>query len=93
MFTLSESLRGSWSVGLEFHPLQIEDDIGDVFDDAGQSGEFVLRAGDFHRGDGGAFERGKQHAAKRVAHGVAVAGFKRLGDELGVGFCGCRSRL
>ena len=54
----------------------------------GQGGELVLRAGDFYRGDGRAFEGGKQHAAEGVADGVAVAGFKRLGDEFGVGICG-----
>ena len=73
----------------EFHPLQIEHDVGHVLDHAGQGGEFVLRAGDFHRGDRGAFERRKQHAAEGISDGVAVAGLKRLGDELGVGFSGC----
>ena len=53
----------------------------------------MLRAGDFHRGDGGAFERGEQHAAERISDRVAVAGFKGLGDEFGVGFSGGRSRL
>ena len=43
---------------------------------------------DFHGGDGRALERGEQHAAQRVADGVAVAGLEGLGDELGVGFCG-----
>ena len=79
--------------GLEFNLLQVEHDVGHVLDDAGQRGEFVLRAVDLHRGDGGAFERGKEHAAERIADGVAVAGLKGLGDELGVGFSGRRSRL
>ena len=74
--------------GFEFHPLQVEHDVGHVLDHAGQSGEFVLRAGDFHRGDGGAFERGEEHAAERVADGVAVAGLKGFGDKFGVGFRG-----
>ena len=73
----------------ELNPLQIEHDVGHVFDHAGQRGEFVLRAGDFDRGNGGAFERGKQHAAERVSDRVAVAGFKGFGDEFGVGFSGC----
>ena len=87
---MSASLRGFVIGGFEFHPLQVEHDVGHVFDHAGQRGEFVLRAGDFDRGDGGAFERGEQHAAERIADGVAVAGFKGLGDELGVGFSGGR---
>ena len=57
---------------------------------AGQGGEFVLRAGDLHCGDGGAFERGKEHAAERIADRVAVAGLEGFGDELGVGFSGRR---
>ena len=55
--------------------------------------EFVLRAVDLDGGDGGAFERGEQHAAEGVADGVAVTGLKRLGDELGVGFGGATPRL
>ena len=55
---------------------------------AGQRGEFVLRAGDFHRGDGGAFERGKEDTAERISDRVSVAGLEGFGDELGVGFSG-----
>ena len=76
------------SVRLELNLLQVQHDVGDVLDHAVDGGEFVHRAVDLDRGDGGAFERGEEHAAERVADGVAVAGFKRLGDELGVGFRG-----
>ncbi len=89
---MSESLRGFVIGGLEFYPLQVEHDVGHVLDHAGQRGEFVLRAVDFDRGDGGAFERGEEHAAERIADRVAVAGFKGFGDEFGVGFSGRRSR-
>ena len=54
----------------------------------GQRAEFVLCAVDFHRGDGGAFERGKEHAAERIADRVAVAGLERFGDEFGVSLSG-----
>ena len=74
--------------GLEFHPLQIEHDVGDVLDHARKGGELVLRAGDLYRGDGSAFERGKENAAEGISDGVAVTGFKRLGDKLGVGISG-----
>ena len=50
--------------------------------------EFVLGAVDLDGGDGGAFQRGEEDAAQGVADGVAVTGFKGLGDEFGVGFCG-----
>ena len=46
-------------VGFELHLLQVENDVGHVLDHAGQSGELVLGAGNFDRGDGGAFERAK----------------------------------
>ena len=89
LFTVSESfLRLVVLTAFEFHSLQIEDDVGHVLDHAGQRGELVLRAGDFYRGYGSAFERGKQDAPERIPNGVTVAGFKRLGDELGIGICG-----
>ena len=50
--------------GLELHPLEIEDNVGHVLHHAGQGGEFMLRSGDLHRGNGGAFQRRKQHAAQ-----------------------------
>ena len=90
---MSESFSRLVVRRLEFDSLQIEDDVGHVLDHAGQSGEFVLRAGDFDRGDGGAFQRGEQHAAERIANRVAVTGFKRLGDEFWRRFPWRRSRL
>ena len=75
--------------GFEFYLLEVEHDIGDVFNNARQSGKLVLRAGDFYRGNGGAFERGKQNAPERISNGVTVTGLERLGGELGVSVCGC----
>ncbi len=74
--------------GFEFHPLEVEHDVGDVLDHARQRAEFMLGPGDFYRGDSGAFEGGEKDAAERISDRVSVAGFKRLGDELGVGFSG-----
>ena len=48
------------TIQFEFHFLEIQDDVGQVLNHAGQCGELVLRAGDFYRGYGRAFERGKQ---------------------------------
>ena len=59
----------------------------------GRRVEFVVGAVDLHGGDGGAFEGAEQHAAKRVADGVAVTGLEGLGDEFGVGICGVTSSL
>jgi hypothetical protein len=75
-------------VGLELDFLQVQDDVGHVLDHAVNGGEFVHGAIHLDGGDGRAFERGEQHAAQRVADGVAVTGFKRVGDEFGVGFRG-----
>ena len=75
-------------VRLEEDLLEVQDDVGDIFDDALDGGEFVHGALDLDGGDGGAFQGGKQHAAEGVADGMAVTGFKGLGDELGVGFGG-----
>ena len=60
----------------------------DVFDDAVDGGELMHRTVHFHGGDCGAFKRAEEDAAERVANRVTVAGFKRLGDEFGVKWCG-----
>ena len=73
---------------LETELFQVQNDVGDVFHDAVDGGELVHRAVDLDGGDGRAFEGGEQHAAERVADGVAVTGFKRFSDEFGVGFRG-----
>src|SRR5438045_2975907 len=77
------------TIDLELHLFEVEHDVGHVLNDTGQSGELVLRARDLHRSNRGAFERGKQDAAKRISNGVTVTGFKRLGAKLGVSLCGC----
>src|SRR5205085_10982034 len=73
----------------EFHSLEIEHDVGDVLDHTRERGELVLRAGDFYRGNGGAFERRKQDASERISNGVPITGLKRLGGKLGVSVYGC----
>jgi len=73
-------------VCLELDLLEVEDDLNDVLDDAGDAGELVGSPLDLHRSDGGAFQRGEERAAERVADGVSITGLKGLGDKLGVGF-------
>ena len=72
---------GRVAAQLEGNLLQVEDDVGGVFDHAGNRLEFVQHAFDFDRGDGRAFDGAQQHAAKRVADGGAEAAFKRLRPE------------
>ena len=88
LLTESNRVCGSRVWALKQNLLEVQDDVGDILDDALDGGELVHRALDLDGGDGGAFQRGKEHAAKGVADGVAVTGFKGLGDELGVGFSG-----
>jgi hypothetical protein len=49
----------------------------------------VLRASDFCRSDGRAFQRGKQNTAEGVPNGVTITGFEWLGGKFCVGICGC----
>ena len=61
--------------------LEVQDDVGDVLGDALDRRELVGDALDAHAGDGGAGERGEQHAAQRVAERVAEAAVERLDHE------------
>jgi hypothetical protein len=47
-------------VGFEFHPLQIENDVGYVLDNAWERGELMLGTRDLYGGDSRALQRGKQ---------------------------------
>ena len=61
--------------------LEVQDDVGDVLLDARDRRELVRDALDAHARDGGAGERGQQHAAQRVAERVAEAAVERLDRE------------
>ena len=61
--------------------LQVQDDVGDVLLDARDRRELVRDALDAHARDGGARERGEQHAPQRVAERVAEAAVERLDRE------------
>jgi hypothetical protein len=41
----------------------------------------VLGSSDFHRGNGGTFQRRKEDAAERISDRVSVAGLEGLGDK------------
>ena len=61
--------------------LEVEDDVGDVFDDPGDGRELVEDAVDAHGGDGRAGDRGEQDAPQGVADGHPVSPLERLGLE------------
>src|SRR5438477_117149 len=73
------------SFEFEFHFLEVEDDVGNILDHTRERGELMLRARDFCRGDGRAFQRRKQNAPDGVPNGVTVTGLKRLGGEFCIG--------
>ncbi len=58
--------------------LEVENDVRDIFLNAGNGIEFVFNAVDFDRGDRVALQRGEQYATEGVAHGDAIAGLQRL---------------
>ena len=62
----------------EHEALEVEDDLGDVLDDARHGGELVLDALDLDAGHGGAGDDDRQGAARRVAEGVAETGLQGL---------------
>ena len=76
---------------LDDEAFDVEDDVGHVFDDAGDRADLVLHALDFDAGDGTAFEAGQQDAADAVAHGDAEAVLEGFGVELAVGVGQCRA--
>ncbi len=64
--------------------LEIEDDVCHVLDHSFNDSEFVHRTVHFDGGDSGAFKRGKEHSANRIADGVPVSGLKRFSKKLRV---------
>ena len=83
--TLIFSLAGLAGVHFQKDLLEVQNDVRDVFDDAGQVAELVQGSLDLHRGNRRPFERGKQHPAQRVANGPAIAGLEGFRDVFCVG--------
>ena len=77
-------LDGMRGEALEAKLLDVQDDLGDVFLDAGDRRELLVDVADLDARDRGALERGEQHAPERVAEGHAVAGLEGSGLVLGV---------
>ncbi len=70
---------------LDDQALDVQDDVGDVLDHAGDGGDLVLHALDLDARDGTALQAGEQDAPQAVADGDAEAALERLGVELAVG--------
>ena len=80
----------------EHDSLDVEQDLGHVLLDAGQSGELVQGTGDTHRRHSGTRDGAQERTAQRVAKRIAESGLERLDREAGAlgveGFLGkCRT--
>ena len=75
---------GAVAVELERNLLEVEDDVGGIFDDSGDGLEFVQHAFDADGGYGCSFDGGEQGAAEAVADGGAEAAFKGLCGKFAV---------
>jgi hypothetical protein len=75
--------HGLGLVAIELHDesLDVEDDVGDIFHDAGEGHELVIGAGDPDAGDRSALEAREEDATKAVADGGAEAALERLDLE------------
>jgi hypothetical protein len=62
---------------LEPELLDVQDDLGDVFLDAGDRRELLVDIADLERRDRGPFQRRQEDAPERVAEGDALAGLQR----------------
>ncbi len=73
---------GTVAIELERDLLEVQDDVGCVFDNAADRLELVQHVFDADGGNCGAFDRAEQSAAQGVADGGAEAALKGLGAEL-----------
>src|SRR5208337_2686311 len=77
---------GTFARELERNLLEVQDDVGGVFNHSLNGLELVEHALDANRGNRGAFDGAEQGAAQCVADGCAKSALKGLGAELAVGF-------
>ena len=79
----------------EHEPLDVQDDIGDILDNAFGGRELMLHAIDLDRGRFRAVQRREQHTAHAVSQRIAIAALQRFHDETRYGLvnffrCYCR---
>src|SRR5439155_4503964 len=72
------------AVVLDDERLDVEHDVGNVFQHAGNGRELVLRAADLDLRDDAAFQDGKQAATQTVPDRRAEAALERLRNEFAV---------
>jgi hypothetical protein len=67
--------------------LDVQNDVGDVLDDARDRADFVLNALDLEARDRASLQAGQQDPAQAIADSHAEAAFERLRVEPAVGVC------
>src|SRR5262249_20256548 len=72
-------------VVLDHQQLDVQDQVGDVVDHAGDRRKLVLNTQDLDPGDGAALQAREQDSPEAVAHGVAEAALEGLDVELSEG--------
>ena len=70
---------------LEANFLEVQDDIGHIFEDPGNGRKLVQNAINFDTGDGRALERRKEDPPQGIAQSDAEAPFQRFTLEFAVG--------
>jgi hypothetical protein len=86
---VNRHIDGLAALGDEEDLLEVQDDIGDVFNDSIDTLELVLHALDIDGGDRGSLNGAEQYPAKGIADGVSITGLKRFGMESGVCIARC----
>src|SRR6185295_19356300 len=67
-----------FAVQLQWNLLQVQYDVGGIFDHTWDGRKFVQHTFDFHRSERSALNGREQNAAERIADGGAEAAFKGL---------------
>ena len=71
-----------FGVVLDHQQLDVQDQVGDVVDHAGNRGKLVLDAQDLDLGDRAPLEAGEENPPQAVADGVAEPAFERFDVKL-----------
>ena len=66
--------------------LDVQDDVGDIFQNAGDRAEFMQHAFDLDRCDGRALQRRQQDPPKRIAERQTKTALQRLDDHRRLAF-------
>ena len=86
-FDVDEYACGTRLIRAKANALQVQDDLGYVFDDAFDRGEFVEHSIETDAGKRRSWDRCKQNAAHGVPKRRSISFFKWRGDKPAKGIC------